>query len=271
MMADQVQKLLRQIGLRPQAAAGQNFLLDEQVAASIVAAADVTDDDVVVEIGPGLGILTEALLATGAQVIAIEIDRRLSRYLRQRWPKNDRFILVEGDAFKVNLHDYVQDEAYKVVANLPYSGTSLFFRNFLSQLPRPTSLTVMVQRDVARRIVAAPGEMSLLSLMVQYYGQPSLLFDVPPVGFFPMPKVHSTVLHCDVLRTLDDEADRKLFRTMRAGFSARRKQLHNTLASSLHLDPVIVEQLIVKIGKKPTVRAQELSLENWLTLAKNIS
>lgn len=271
MTAAETKRLLQKIGLRPQQAAGQNFLLDESVAEAMVTAAGVVEGDTVLEIGPGLGILTEALMSTGASVVAIELDRRLAAHLRRRWPKQPKLTLVEGDVFRVRLGDYVRDGAYKLVANLPYSATSLVFRNFLTLSPRPMSMTVMVQRDVAQRITARPGSMSVLALMVQHYCRPAMLFDVPPISFYPAPMVHSTVLYADALQPIRPDEDARLFRLIRAGFSARRKQLHNTLAASLKLAPEKALQLVERIGKKPTVRAQELSLENWLTLANLLS
>lgn len=268
MTAGEVKKILQRIGLRPQQAAGQNFLLDERVAESMVAAADVQADDVVLEIGPGLGILTAALLQTGAHVVAVELDQRLFNYLRRRWSGEKRLRLVNGDIFRLNLGQELGTTPYKLVANLPYSGTSLVFRNFLTLPPRPTSLTVMVQRDVAKRLTAQPGQMSLLALTTQYYCRPSILFDVTPNQFFPIPKVFSTVIHCDELQPVRPDVDAVVFRIIRAGFSARRKQLHKNLTSSLRLDHGRVTAAIEKTRLAPTVRAQELSLENWLTLAK---
>lgn len=267
MTREQVNGILRQIGLRPQQAAGQNFLLDETVAEAMVDAAGVGEGDTVLEIGPGLGVLTDALLERGAQVVAVELDQRLFAYLQDKYRAKNNLKLMQGDIFRVNLHDYVQDGKYQLVANLPYSATSLIFRNFLSLAPRPTSLTTMIQRDVAERIVAQPGQMSVLSVMVQYYSQPSMLFDVPATSFTPTPKVVSSVLHCEVTRAVQ-ETDKAFFQLVRSGFSARRKQLKNTLSASLHRPVGEVEKMLEKANIPPTARAQELSVENWLSLAK---
>lgn len=266
----EVIRLLEQTGLRPQQAAGQNFLLDESVAEAMVDAADVQAGEKILEIGPGLGMLTEALSQRGANVTAVELDERLSKYLQQKYQPTKNVTIVPGDIFRVNLHEYVADGQYKLVANLPYSSTSLVFRNFLSQSPRPTSITVMIQRDVAERIVAEPGQLSMLALTVQYYSRPSLLFDVPAESFTPKPKVVSAVLHCEVTRPIQS-GDRELFRVMRAGFSARRKQLKNTLSASLHRPVSEVADIMKKMGIGETARAQELTMENWLDLAKNFS
>ncbi|MBI5466761.1 MAG: ribosomal RNA small subunit methyltransferase A [Candidatus Kerfeldbacteria bacterium] len=270
MTRDDVQRILRQIGLRPQQAAGQNFLLNDDICQAMVDAAGVGPDDTVLEIGPGLGCLTDVLLATGARVVAVELDKRLAAYLRRKYRGQSKLILVEGDIFRVNLNDHLEDQGYKLVANLPYSGTSLIFRNFLTLRPRPTSLTTMIQSDVAKRITAEPGEMSLLSLLVQYYSVPHILMTVPATDFFPIPRVQSAVLHCEPVQTHDEDEAKQLFRLARAGFASRRKQLHNSLASSFHLTTADIDKHLDQVGIKPSRRAQELSVAEWLRLAKEL-
>lgn len=267
----EVQSILRTIGLKPQQAAGQNFLLDEQVAESMVDVAGVTEGDTVLEIGPGLGILTAALSNRGAKVIAVELDARLFPYVKKRFAGQKNIRIIHADIFKVNLKDYFQDGKYLLVANLPYSATSIVFRNFLTLAPRPSSLTVMIQREVAQRICAQPGEMSMLALTTQYYSQPSLVFDVPPANFFPTPKVTSTVVHCDHLKAVDDNVDKKLFSFMRAGFSSRRKKLSNSISASLKLSTAHIEEKMAKVSLSSNARAQELTLKNWKELYKNLS
>ncbi|MEK7637099.1 MAG: 16S rRNA (adenine(1518)-N(6)/adenine(1519)-N(6))-dimethyltransferase RsmA [Patescibacteria group bacterium] len=267
----EARRILRTIGLRPQQAAGQNFLLEERIAESMVDAAGIKDGQPVLEIGPGLGILTRALLHHGAKVIAVELDTRLYAYMKQAFKGQTRLRLINNDIFKVNLSELFKEGEYALVANLPYSATSLVFRNFLTLSPRPSSMTVMIQRDVAKRITARPGAMSLLALTVQHYCRPTCLFDVPPSSFFPAPKVTSSVVHGHDLRPVNPDFDRALFRLMRAGFSSRRKQLHNTIAATRRLESEVVIQHLASIGLPATVRPQELSLENWLSMAKKFS
>lgn len=245
--------------------------MDEQVAEAMVDAANIEEGQTVLEIGPGFGILTEALQQRGANVIAVELDVRLYAYMKKKFSKQDNVRVIHSDIFKLNLNQVVKDNEYVVVANLPYSATSLVFRNFLTLTPRPTSLTVMIQREVAQRICARPGEMSMLALTVQYYSQPALLFDVPPTKFFPLPNVISSVLHCEVLRSVDQTGDNRLFRLMRAGFSSRRKKLSNALSASLHVPTSEIEEKMAKISLFNNVRAQELSLENWQKLLEVLS
>lgn len=268
MTAQQVKKILRQIGLRPQQAAGQNFLWDESVAERMVKAAGIEAGERVLEIGPGLGILTEALLGCGAEVVAVELDRRLAAWLRRRFAAHPGFRLIENDIFKVRLPDIVLDDEYKLVANLPYGATSLVFRNFLTLPPRPSSLTVMIQKEVAERITAKPGAMSLLSVMVQYYARPHYLFDVPRTSFFPAPGVTSAVILVDQLKRPDEGAAKRVLRATRAGFSARRKKLHNALAAVYQLSPAEAAENLRKIGVDPNLRPQNLTVEQWKTIGQ---
>lgn len=262
MTSQEIQRALRKIGLRPQAAAGQNFLLDETVVERMIQAADIQAGDKVLEIGPGLGILTEGLLQAGAEVVAVELDQRLAEYARQKFADFPGFQLVHGDIFKVRLPDIFEDGDYKLVANLPYSSTSLIFRNFLTLPPRPSSLTVMVQRDVAERIAAAPGALSILAVMVQYYGHVNIVCEVPAESFYPTPRIESSVLQVDQLQPVRP-TDKKLFHVIRAGFSARRKQVQNSLAGTLHRPTPEVAAALASIGVEPTIRAQEIPVGTW--------
>ena len=266
MTIGEVKNILNVIGLKPQIAAGQSFLLDEEVVEAMVDAADIQTGDKVLEIGPGLGILTAALANRGADVIAVELDDRLYPYVKKKFSAQKNVRIVHADIFKLNLNNYFVDGQYALVANLPYSATSLVFRNFLTLAPRPAGMTVMIQREVAQRICAEPGEMSMLALSVQHYCQPSLLFNVPPTKYFPVPKVTSSVLHCSDIRPVDDIGDRELFRIMRAGFSSRRKKLSNSLSANLKLPAEQVEGAMEKLQFDPNIRAQELTLGDWSKL-----
>ena len=264
-----IRRLLAQTGLRPSRAAGQHFLLDESVVDRMVDIAQVGAKDTVLEIGPGFGLLTAKLLARGATVVGVELDRRLAAYLRRKFVGHENLTLLEGDVFRVRLDQLLTDHQFKLVANLPYSATSMVFRHFLTLTPRPSSMVVLVQKEVAERITAAPGAMSLLSLAVQYYGQPKKLFDVAPEKFFPPPAVISSALMVDNLTSGEPEIAKEMFRLARMAFAGRRKQLKNTLAGGLKIRPekVIKWLMLNEIG--PEARPQDLSVDNWLTLAKN--
>lgn len=263
-------RLLKQTGLKPQTAAGQHFLLDESIPEKMVAVADIVAGDRVLEIGPGFGILTEALLNAGADVVAVELDQRLATYLRKRFKNHPGLTIVQADIFQVTLNDYFQAGEYKVVANLPYSATSLVFRNFLTLPPRPSSLTVMIQREVARRLTARPGQHSVLSIISQYYSTIEPVMDVSPEVFWPVPAVVSSIVHCHTLRTPDPAEAERFLRMIKIGFSARRKQLKNTLSAGLKLPAEKIEPTLTKIGLSPQLRAQDLEIKDWLILAKNL-
>lgn len=236
----------------------------------MVASAGIGPPTTVLEIGPGFGILTERLLATGAAVVAIELDKRLAGFLRHQFHDVPRLQLVEGDVWRVNLSQYLADREYVLVANLPYGMTSLVFRNFLTLPPRPKSMTLMIQDEVARRVTAAPGEMSLLGVIAQYYARPKYLFPVDRESFVPPPTVTSAVIHCEVLPAPDPDSERRFLRAVKAGFSSRRKQLHNALAAGLHISPKKTEKILITAGLRPDQRAQELRINDWRKIAEEL-
>lgn len=264
----EVKRLIRHIGLRPARAAGQHFLLDDTVAEAMVEAAGVKLTDTILEIGPGLGALTTKLLDRGATVMAVELDRRLAGFLRQRFADRPRLTIIHQDIFQVNIPRLFDQRPYKVVANLPYGATSLVLRNFLSLPPLPSTMTVMVQKEVAHRMIARPGRMSQLGVMVQYYSQPRVLFDVPRASFFPVPEVVSTVVQCAAIRPRDTTESGQLFRLTKAAFASKRKQLHNALRSMVKdSDPDLPAELF-RLGINPQLRPQDLSVEDWRRMAK---
>ncbi len=265
-----LQRLIRQIGLKPQIAAGQNFLCDRSVVDRMVATAKVSRESTVLEVGPGFGILTDAVLGAGAQVVAVELDQRLSAWLKKHYAENPRVTIIPGDVFKVRLDERLHDRAYQVVANLPYGATSLLIRNLLTLKPRPKRMTLMLQREVAERIVAKPGQMSLLSLLAQLYSRPRIVQLVPAQSFYPIPKVDSAVIDFPDIRTIPEEQATTIFRVARAGFSGRRKQLHNTLAHALHRKQEEIKEILETEGIDPSTRAQELRVEDWVRLAPQL-
>jgi 16S rRNA (adenine1518-N6/adenine1519-N6)-dimethyltransferase len=261
-----VHRLLDQWGIRPKKSLGQNFLWDDTVAQRIVASAEIEPGERVLEIGPGAGALTQHLAEVSGEVIAIELDLRLVEMLNSLFGDHVNVTVVHGDILKVKLSDAVggPDFSFKVIGNLPYYISSAVLRHLLEVSPKPRSITVTVQREVAERIVAKPGDMSLLAVSVQFFGRPTLLFRVKPGSFYPSPKVTSAVVRIDL-----DESPRyptdplAFFRVVRAGFSQRRKQLRNALAGSLGQSPFEVEARLLKCDLDPQRRAQTLSLDEW--------
>ena len=255
---------------------GQNFLRDEDVIEKIADVAGLKSEDIVVEIGPGKGILTEALAKKCKKVVAIEIDKDLAGQLRKNFRNKKNVEIINADILKINLSELLGSEAskYKVVANLPYYITSPIIRLFLESKFPPFEMILMVQKEVAERIISGPGKMSILALSVQYYAKVELLFEVNKSCFFPAPKVDSAVIR--ITRSLKHETISRsetdnFFRVVRAGFSAKRKLLVNNLANSFHLDKKDTEDKIKKARVSPSSRAQELSVSEWEKLAKIFS
>ena len=262
--------------LKPKKSLGQNFLKDEAVLDRIIKTANLSKEDVVVEIGPGQGALTEKLAQVCGKVIAIEIDERLIEVLHTKLVDNENIEIIAGDILKINLPELIssyglQDASYKVVANLPYYITSPIIRLLLETKYPPTEMVVMVQKEVAERIVAKKGATSILAVSVQYYAKAEFLFTVFKESFEPMPKVDSAIIRVtrNVEReTFSKEETKKFFRIVKSGFSAKRKTLINNLSNGLQLEKKLVEEKLVSLGFSPNTRAQELGVEDWRKLAE---
>jgi 16S rRNA (adenine1518-N6/adenine1519-N6)-dimethyltransferase len=266
-------KFLEEIGVRPSKGRGQNFLKEAWVVERMAAELAVGDGDLVVEVGPGLGALTGALLATGATVTAIEIDDQLSAYLRQEFD-NDRFTLMNADARAVSIDKIVPDgRSYDFAANLPYSTAPVILRHFLEAERPPARSICMVQREVAQRIAASPPDLSILGVAIQVYAEATILFDVPPDAFVPRPKVFSSVVLLDRRAApLIDNAERKpFFRLVNAGFAQKRKTVLNSLAGALPADRESMRTMLEAAGIDPMRRAETISVEEWIRLLRSMS
>ena len=263
--------------LQPKKSLGQNFLRDENVLQKIIQAANLKTDDLVLEIGPGEGALTEELAKKSGQVVAVEIDKNLSDNLQKKFHDKKNIKIINADILKTNLSELfsaykIQPINYKLVANIPYYITSMIIRFFLENKFPPQEMILMVQKEVAERIVSGPGQMSLLSVSVQYYAQPELIFYVDKKSFYPMPEVDSAVIKVARIKKQEESQDKRkeFFQIVRAGFSAKRKTLANNLSNSLHIPKEEAEGKIKKAGLKPTCRAQELSIKDWKKLVSVI-
>lgn len=270
----QLRRLLAAERLRPRRSLSQNFLTDPEALDAIVAAAELEPGDRVVEVGPGLGVLTRRLLAAGASVLAVELDPRLAAWLRGELEDVPAFELIEADALTIHPREAFPGQSFKLVANIPYHITSPLLHAFLEG-ERPPELTVLlVQAEVAERVAAPPGQMSYLSVFVQNVAQADVVANVPAAAFEPAPKVDSAVLR---LRRRADPpipvgAGREPFyRIVQAGFRQRRKQLHNGLGREL---PVAREALaagLAACGIDPERRPQTLSVDEWACLAAQLT
>lgn len=276
----EVRRTLRREGIRASHGRSQNFLADPDVLQAILDLADAAAGSRVMEIGPGLGILTGGLLECGATVTAIELDRGLAGYLRQQFAEqiaDGRLDLIEGDALDQALPDLVAPP-FRVVANIPYHITSPLLHRFLERAPRPDRLVLMVQAEVADRIAAAPGAMSYLSVFVQYHAVVRVALRVPPEAFEPAPKVGSAVvvLEPHAGGALPAEHEERLWGLVQAGFRERRKMLRNVLARQLHagadgasgplLGQARVDAALAAAGIAGDRRPQTLAVEDWIRL-----
>jgi 16S rRNA (adenine1518-N6/adenine1519-N6)-dimethyltransferase len=261
----QTKRLLRQFDLRARKGLGQHFLIDENVLQTIVSAAELKPDDDVVEVGPGLGILTRELASRAGRVIAVELDDKLAALLQKSLASFGNVTIINDDVLRFEPADLATD--YKVVANLPYYITSPVLRHFLEASAKPQTMVVMVQKEVAEAIAAEPGGMSILSVSVQFYGKPRIVSTVPADCFYPAPEVDSALLRLDLYPQPAVTVDEKgFFALVRAGFAAPRKQLVNSLAQGLGRAKAEVLPLLEEADIESKRRAETLSLEEWARL-----
>jgi len=270
----QTRKLLRRFGLKARKGLGQHFLVDDAVMETVVTSAELTPDDIVIEVGPGLGIMTDELAKRAGWVIAIELDNKLAGILRKTLT-HDNVVILNEDVLGTDPKKLLQEQGkfpetlrpYKVVANLPYYITSPVLRHFLETSVKPEVMVVMVQKEVAEVIVAGPGKRSVLSISVQFYGKPGIVAHVPATAFYPAPEVDSAVVKIDVYSRPPVDVDEEgFFRLVRAGFTASRKQVANSLAQGLQLPKNGVLSLLEKANIDPRRRAETFTLEEWAAL-----
>jgi len=269
-LAQKTIELCKMFEIRPSRSKGQNFLINEKIYDEIVEAASINSDDTVLEVGPGLGFLTAKLAKVAKQVIAVELDDKLANFLQIGLDSQDveNVTIVNQDVLKFNPTDLPKN--YKVVANLPYNITSIFLRTFLNQKNRPQSLVLMLQKEVAERLIAKPGEMSMLALSVQFFGDVEIVREVKAGNFWPEPKIDSAVIRLiikgDKRGDITYDEEKAFFRLAKFGFSAKRKMLKNNLASGLKISNTEAEKLLVSVGLDKQIRAQDLSVTDWQKL-----
>ncbi|MGB0757792.1 MAG: 16S rRNA (adenine(1518)-N(6)/adenine(1519)-N(6))-dimethyltransferase RsmA [Patescibacteria group bacterium] len=244
------QNILHDRGLTAKKDFSQNFLVDKGVYHSIITAADLQKDDVVLEVGPGLGFLTTELLEHAGRVIAVEIDRDMVDGLQGMVEVSDSLEVIEGDVLSINIPELLQDRSvqnYKVVANIPYHITAKIIKTFLTTTQKPKKIVLLVQKEVAERMCEETGKHSLLSVSTQLYARPKIVRMVPKSSFYPKPQVDSAVIQLDVDDRYSSQiADEKVFwRIVRAGFSGKRKKVLNTLSVGLGLEKSVIEEALI--------------------------
>lgn len=273
-------ELIRRFGLDPKKSLGQNYLIDDSHLDRIAAAGDLGPADAVLEIGPGLGVLTRRLADRAGCVVAVELDDRLIGVLRTLFAERKNVTVVHGDilaqapgALFAAAGCRPPAQGYKVVANLPYYITSPVLRHLLEAAPPPRLAVVMVQREVAERICAQPGEMSVLAVSVQFYAVPAIVQRVPAGAFYPRPSVESAVLRLDVrpAPAVSDVAPERFFRVVRAGFAQKRKQLLNSLSAGLGRPKDEIAAALAAAQIDPRRRAETLALAEWGALCRALA
>jgi len=261
--------LLESYEIYPKKKLGQNFLYDPNSLRKIVDIARVETSDTILEIGPGTGSLTRTLADHAQQVISIEVDTRLMQLLEDECAAYDNIHIHWGDVLKTDIGELVGDAPYKVVANLPYYITTAILQYLLEQPNKPQSLTVMMQKEVAERIVAKPGNMSMLAVSVQFYGTPKIEMILKPQVFYPRPNIDSAVLQLQVepQPTVNTPDEKTFFKIVKAGFRLKRKQIKNSIGNALGMANEEAAALLTQAGIDPKRRAETLSLQEWATLA----
>jgi 16S rRNA (adenine1518-N6/adenine1519-N6)-dimethyltransferase len=283
----QIKYLCRQYGVKPSKLKGQNFLIDQAVLQKIIKAAELKQNEHILEIGPGFGVLTKELIKTAQKVLSVEMDKSLVFFLKQQFKGINNLEILEADILAIKNNDLSKklgSSNYKLVANLPYSITKAVLRKFLSFEPKPSQMIVLLQKEVAQKILAKPGQMNILALTVLFYGQPKLIDYVAKSSFYPQPKVDSAILKIkiydqtipeEIKKVLDKKTvanfqEKKFWQLVKIGFSSPRKQLHNNLAAGFKLTNLGVKKILKKRGFREDIRAQDLSLTDWAYLYQQI-
>lgn len=263
-----VSAVLKRFGLRADKSLGQNFLQDERALEQIARAAEIQPADTVLEIGPGLGSLTRYLAASARDVVAVELDERLLRPLESILAPHQNIRVVHGNILDISPGDLIAQPEYLVVANIPYYITSAIIRHLLESQHKPRRIVLTIQKEVAQRICAKPGDLSLLALSVQVYGSPRIAASIPAGAFFPAPNVDSAVLVVDIYPRpyIEESLLNTFFKLIKAGFAQKRKTLRNSLSAGLHKPTSEIVKFLTQANIDPMRRAETLSLDEWQTL-----
>jgi 16S rRNA (adenine1518-N6/adenine1519-N6)-dimethyltransferase len=265
-----LKRLLAKHGIAPNKAFGQHLLISPRALEAMLAAADLVSADTALEVGAGTGVLTVQLAERARRVVAVELDRNILPVLRETTAGRPNVEILARNLLHVAPEEVFGQDPYKLIANLPYYITSLTLRHFLEAANPPRLLAIMVQREVAERIVAEAGGLSLLGLSVQFYGRPRIVAHVPPGAFYPPPKVESAIVRIDVSPhpPLEGATRERFFALARAGFAEKRKQLHNNFTRHLDVSREEALRWLEEAGIAPTRRAQTLALDEWLALTR---
>lgn len=277
MNKDQLSFLLKKYNLTPNKIRGQNFLISDKVLASIVSAAQIKKDDLILEVGPGLGALTQELMKYGDRVVAFEVDKNFNKALNKLKEVSNNLEIVWQDILSLTDKDWAKilfkykKDRYKIVANIPYYLTSKFIQKFILAEKKPESMVLMIQKEVAERIVAKDNKNSLLSLSVAFYAQSKIETVVTKDNFYPAPKVDSAVINIfDIHSWSYQQEEKKTWQLIKRGFASKRKKLVNNLSTDTNLDKEKILEVFSLLNLDKNVRAENLRSEDWLKLSQNL-
>lgn len=269
-----LKKLLQQYQIKPNKRLGQNFLISQKTLQKIIQAANLSPKDIVLEIGPGLGILTQTLAQRVKKVIAIEKDKKIGQALKEILRDYQNVEIIVADALKIE-NSKLNLENYKLIANLPYYITSPVIRMFLESKNPPREMILLIQKEVAQRICAKPPKMNLLAVSVQFYSQPKIIAPVSKKAFWPQPKVDSAIIkivpHSIVIARGAKQSPDKFFKVVKAGFASPRKQLINNLSQKLNLSREEIKRALFECNLDIQIRAANLSVDDWKNLLQAIN
>ncbi|MFA7365210.1 MAG: 16S rRNA (adenine(1518)-N(6)/adenine(1519)-N(6))-dimethyltransferase RsmA [Patescibacteria group bacterium] len=270
-LLQQTLDLCKMYEIGPDKSKGQNFLIDEETYDLVISSSELSDKDTVLEVGPGLGILTFKLAKIVKKVLAVELDNKLAEVLNiLKISKNvDNVKIFNNDVLKIKGDNISKLGPYKIVTNLPYNITSIFLRKFLTMANKPELMVVLLQKEVVSRILSKEPKMSLLSISVQFYADVEFVADVPKEFFYPTPKVESAIIKIrprkdKVFNNYQDE--KKFFKLLKYGFGSKRKMLKNNLSAALSVEQKVVEEALASLSLDLKCRAEQLSIKNWLSL-----
>lgn len=256
--------------LRPKRSLGQNFLINPHILDKIISAAEISKEDIILEVGPGTGLLTKKLAEKAGKVLAVEKDHRLIPVLQENFKNYPNVKIIEGDILGIRITLAIQGlSLYKIVANIPYYITSNFLRKILEEWPKPKLIVLTIQKEVAQRIVAKPPRMNLLALSVQYFAEPKIIGYVSKNSFRPVPKMDSAIIRLNPKSEIPNpKQTEEIFKLIKVGFSGKRKQLAGNLLNKLNIPKENTLRAFEKLGLKSAVRAENLSLNQWQKLSE---
>jgi len=269
-LLQQTLDLCKMYNIKPERSKGQNFLIEEDVYNKIVESAEINPNDIVLEVGPGLGFLTFKLAKKAKKILAVEVDEKIASFLQTLIIGNKvkNIKIFNKDILKAKGDNFSKIGKYKIVSNLPYNITSIFLRKFLSLSNKPEIIVLMLQKEVVERIMAKPPKMSLLAISVQFYAEVEKIVDVKRDYFYPAPEVDSAVIKITPNKKLlkNYEEEKKFFKILRIAFSSKRKMLKNNLANGLKIDIKKIEKILIDLNLNTKIRSEQLEISEWLKI-----